>query len=136
MNKITKAESLKLCIELWTLLSDREFYSGEWTLTRDSEKKAALRDIGYDPQDVLYACFACEYSLQVVRSMYPNSAEIQRDCRFCPIKAWRSPDNPHATTCLDEGQPYFEWREATVVEDACTYAQDVVQLAQESLDAL
>lgn len=134
MNKITKAEALKLCIELWTILSDRESYDHDGWRGATDEKKAALRVMGYDPEQVLHACFACEYTLQVDTRL-GNSEYSERNCTLCPIKAWRSKSSD-TVTCLDSDEPYFNWREAETIEDACQYAQQVVRLAQESLDAL
>lgn len=137
MEKINKVDALKLCIQLWETLSDRNFYESDgWCGTTD-EKNAALRLMGYTPEHVLHSCFACEYSLQIDRSLYPDSEdnEIERNCRFCPINAWAS-NNRNAVTCLDPDQSYSAWREAETIEEACKHAQEIVRLAQESLHAL
>lgn len=85
MIKLSKKKALALSYQLWDLISQLPDESLDGQPNYEIEhnvKRTCIKAMGYDPNDVQYGCFCCEYAL------------VKRDdivdCRKCPVPSWRA----------------------------------------------
>lgn len=126
MPKLTKQQTLEICIDMWTLIAD----SADDTGTTKLKKSEALHMLNL-PQDLekyirsTESCAACAYAaLQPIK-------ERKELCSACPI--WTTAEAPAALgSCCSLYSPYHLW---TMTKQSM-YARDIIKLAKTELDKL
>ena len=130
MKKLTKEQSLMLCIELWDWLAMNPEKGKEDWFSIEEWKKGP----------VLHNCFACEYAfLQrekkiMAQARREHPAIVPTVCFYCPLKGRWGRDY-----CTSYNSTYDAWEMAKKETDlplVSAWAQCLADTAREALEEL